>query len=173
MKEQKKRRKGVENAELKGRIIYRLYKKYCKTQKIKPEREPLYSKIRNSCNQKIIQKILEGDTFKLPRQLGYLFIKKIDNNLHLHKHGLIDFKKSKDANIKILFDNPYVYSWKWFKKNSKFRFKGMYKFIASRKNKRAVAKRIKGGFDYYRKPDLGEGINLKVRKRLRLKQPEC
>jgi hypothetical protein len=104
----------------------------------------------------IMNEVLNGYRYKMPSRLGYLYVtKRLVNVRSLTKHG-IDWVESV-KNKKVIYhlnthSKNFIYRFKWHKENSVIPNLYYYKFVASRANKRELAKIIKNRqCDYFEK----------------------
>lgn len=92
------------------------------------------------------QVMLEGKEFKFPCRLGTLQIIKHRPKNYNSKSLRIDFQSSKQLGKKIYFLNEhsdgYKYRFHYCKQNCLVKNKSKYQFVASRANKRNLAKII-------------------------------
>lgn len=100
-------------------------------------------------------KILEGEVFNLPSNLGRIFIKRFKPS----KKKPIDWKTTNELygeynktalpneKKRVYHKNHHSFGWSgrwmWDKKNNKFKNKTFYKFEAVRNNQRSVSEYIK------------------------------
>lgn len=97
--------------------------------------------------KQIMQEILHGYEFHLPYRFGYVGIIKRKINIHSLSRFGIDWIESV-KNKKVIYhlnshSKNYVYRFKWTKDNTIIPNLYFYKFVASRENKRELARIIK------------------------------
>lgn len=112
----------------------------------------LFAKITKACNKELINQVVNhSQSIELPYRLGQLQVTKLERVFKLdgrNKYS-IDFGKSKKLGIKIFYDSPYIYKWKWKKHHAIVINKTGYKFRANREAKRSITKALKKGRDYF------------------------
>lgn len=95
----------------------------------------------------------QSKEFKLPCRLGYLSIIKTKPKNFDYKSLKMDYGESKKQGKLILYtnlhSNMYKFRYYWNKNSMMTPNKSKYQFIASRANKRKLAKVIKGGLQDY------------------------
>jgi hypothetical protein len=109
-----------------------------------------YYKIINQYYQAIMdQMINESKTIKLPFRLGHIYIEKKKPKFITHRNVGIDWVESKKLGRWVLFSNDHSRGFKfqfhWSKMFCRVVNREYYRFVASRNNKRTLAKVIKGG----------------------------
>lgn len=109
-----------------------------------------YSAVISDMFEMITEKIIAGEQFKLPLNMGVLGIKKRKMNfdtLLANNMLKIDYYESRKIQKTVYFTNEhtggYRYKWKWDKRKCKIPGKAVYKFIPSLLSKRRVAKKLK------------------------------
>jgi len=142
-----------------------MYKAYVKNNKEDKISYSTYSKVLNSFNKKISEKIMkESFEYIIPYRLGILRIKKYKPSIKIDENGNLDYKglspnwkatkelwkKDKEARKakKIVFhtnDHSDGYNYKWHFSNyrSNCENRSVYSFIPTRTNKRTLAELIK------------------------------
>lgn len=150
-----KRNKGKVTADI---SLAEFYLEYCRMENVKnrtPKEYKIYSAVLKDVNKAIADLCLQGETVKLPYNLGKLGIIKYEVNFNPEKQNIwkVDYKRSKELGMIVYFDDPYRYKWKWNKNDVKLVGKKWYKFLPLRQNSRAIAKAIKENpkLDYYTK----------------------
>jgi hypothetical protein len=134
----------------------RFYKAYKKDYPDSKVNVALYSKIIQSFNQAVIDKILEDQfEFEMPYRLGTLRIRKQKHSLdpaYLH----VDWKASKEAGVRVYHLNDhtdnYMYRWLLNKRVVRYRNKQIYSLTIVRAAKRRLAAILKDEartIDYY------------------------
>lgn len=99
---------------------------------------------------RVTESIMDGQTYKIPMRLGYLFISKSRTT----KKG-IDWVNSKRLKKTIYLNNyhsdGFTYKWTWSKNNSYaiFTNKTLYSFTPPRPAKRALAQILKTEYRHY------------------------
>lgn len=155
-------RKGIKNnypVDYGMADFYRYYKKEYAYKKFKSKFSDntgllvdasTYSLVLSDLFSMITEKIIEGDQFKLPLNIGVLAIKKRKmnfDNLLTHNMLKIDYHESRKIQKVVYFTNEhtdgYRYKWQWNKRKCKIPGKSVYKFIPSLLSKRRVAKKLK------------------------------
>ena len=114
-----------------------------------------YRAVCEEFNKKTVDKILlESGEFLLPYRLGEIRIQKKKMQFDTAKMK-IDWKATREAGTRVYHMNDhrdnYRYRWYWKKKNVIVQNKTMYSFIASRANKRELARLLKTSksIDYF------------------------
>lgn len=113
----------------------------------------LFAKITKACNKELINQVVNhSQSIELPYRLGQLQVTKLERVFKLdgrNKYS-IDFGKSKKLGIKIFYDSPYIYKWKWKKHHAIVINKTGYKFRANREANRMITKALKNKVDYFK-----------------------
>lgn len=143
-----------EDNRYKGSLTIRdIYKKY---KEVTPKESridyKLFAKIIKECNKEVLRVITEeAVTLRLPMRLGLLKVSKYERSYAVKKYRwALDFKATKENGFPVYHDQKYIYGWRWNKKTSIIKNKSKYKFIASRRAKRAVPRALKTlKIDYY------------------------
>jgi len=104
----------------------------------------------------MMNEVLNGYRYKLPSGLGYIYVtKRLVNVRNLTRHGIDWVESVKNKKVIYHLNNHsknYIYRFKWYKENSIIPNLYYYKFVASRANKRELAKIIKNRqCDYFEK----------------------
>tara|TARA_R100000541_G_scaffold56072_2_gene65294 strand:- start:172 stop:642 length:471 start_codon:yes stop_codon:yes gene_type:complete len=114
-----------------------------------------YRSVIEEFNKKTIEDILlNTGEFKVPHRLGEIRIQKRKMKFDPTKMK-IDWKATREAGHKVYHLNDhrdnYRYRWYWRKKNVIVQNKTLYSFIASRANKRELARLLKTdkSIDYF------------------------
>lgn len=97
--------------------------------------------------------VTENECYKLPYKLGLLGIIKFNQNFEINQNKwAVDWKKSKELNQVVYFENEERYKWRWDKSGMKLKGKHYYNFKACRNNNRLISKFKKENpkTDYYR-----------------------
>lgn len=109
-----------------------------------------YAAVVSDMLEMITEKIISGEQFKLPLNMGTIGIRKRKMNfdtLLTNNMLKIDYHESRKVQQKVYFTNEhtdgYRYKWKWDKRKCKIPGKSVYKFIPSLIIKRVVAKKLK------------------------------
>jgi len=107
----------------------------------------LYRSIISRYYKLLMFEILHGYEFRLPFGFGYMNIIKRKVNIHSLTRFGIDWTESV-KNKKVIYylnshSKSYIYRFKWAKETSKIPNLYFYKFVASRENKRELARIIK------------------------------
>ncbi len=144
-----KRGKGKIKTDYGAKELFRIYLKEQHKKKKPTVDDKTFRDIKNLCNKKISQKILEGDWFEMPFGLGKLGISKYETFFHTARVKALDFKATREAGYKVYFEDPYRYKWVWNRANKLLKLKSYYSFKACRINTRAVKRALKSGIDFY------------------------
>lgn len=113
----------------------------------------LFAKITKECNKELIEQIVNhSQIVQLPYRLGLLQISKIERTYKLDGRNkyTIDFGLSKKLGVKVFYDQPYVYKWKWKKHHAIVKNKTGYKFRPTRTAKRMITQALKNKVDYFK-----------------------
>lgn len=114
-----------------------------------------FIKIAGDFNKRIVDGILGGQVFVMPKKLGWIFIQKWKPKKIRGYFQFIDWKTSVEKSKQIYHENPhtdgYRYKVRWQTKNSgSTRGATNYYFKATRTFSRALAKILKSAInDYY------------------------
>lgn len=113
-----------------------------------------YNKITSQYYKAVMDKVIyESKTIKLPFRLGHIYIEKKKPTYLNHRSMGIDWVESKKLGKWVVFSNDhcggYKYQFHWSKMFCRVVNREFYRFIASRANKRALAKVIKTNSNDY------------------------
>lgn len=134
-----------------------IYKYYCglhKNDELNIDKKT-FKKVLYSFNKKIFKSILEdSETFKIPKRLGFLRVKKVKMSFKEGTSCKIDWALTKKYNKKIYHmndhTNNYRYRFYWQKSTCNAINKTAYSFQATRSDKRRLAYLLKNNItDYY------------------------
>lgn len=145
-----KRGQGKTKGCLAIRDMYKYYLSITDKEDVIPYK--LFAKITKACNKELINQVVNhSQSIELPYRLGQLQVTKLERVFKLdgrNKYS-IDFGKSKKLGMKVFYDSPYIYKWKWKKHHAIVINKTGYKFRANREAKRSITKALKNGRDYF------------------------
>lgn len=113
----------------------------------------LFAKIIKACNKECINQVVNhSQALELPYRQGTLQVCKSERIFKLDGRNKfsIDFGKSKKLGIKVFYDSPYVYKWKWKKHHAIVINKTGYKFRANREANRMIKKALEKKVDYFK-----------------------
>lgn len=134
------------------REIYKYYRSENYTTK---ETKVLYKDFAKICalvNERIAQKMLEGKSFKFTNNLGIFYIRKRKLNFARLKFNYVHYNKTGQKSFFLNeHSNKFYAKWYWEKITCRIPGHTLYSFIPSRKNKRALAQKMKqvGGYKKY------------------------
>jgi len=111
-----------------------------------PFKYKFYKKVLNSFHKNLMKEVLDSsEGVVLPKQLGVLRVMKAVN-----RRGMaLDFQKTKEYGVKVYHTNMHsdgyfaFFNWNKDHPYGIFGFKNIYKFVATRTNKRELARKIK------------------------------
>ena len=111
--------------------LHRAPDMYAYYKKLYPESNvtfTLYKHVISQFNKKMADRLLEGETIHLGKNMGRLRIKKVERN---HSKPVVDFGETRKLKAKgidkiVYFTNRFYYRWFWDKKPSKAVNKSAY-----------------------------------------------
>lgn len=138
------------------RDYYAYYKDRSIIKGRKPVELTLFSTILKEFNTLLREQIVyNNECIKLPYRLGYLGVIKYEVNFDPEKQNFwrVDYKKSKEVDYLVYYDEPFRYKWKWNKTKAKVRGRKSYIFVPCRSASRLIAKakRENPRLDYFEK----------------------
>ena len=105
----------------------------------------LYKYVISKFNHKVVDAILEGQTFYPGHQLGRLKIKRVERNFEKKSVNYFETKKLKEQGIDkvVYWTDDHWFRWYWEKAICQVANKSVYKFTPTKGNRKKLSDKLK------------------------------